>query len=156
MSKSKIYIPKSFESAIEFTPQKKQGKRKDVSSNIYYSMLVSNAWHNLTGKQKELYLFCKLQFFGQSINSKELKTDIEKNNKDDNTDISNRFVMNKSLWCKTYGLYTDSTQRYFYQDIKALIDNGFITELQRGKSNRSKNIYEFSNKWVELGKWEYK
>lgn len=153
--KKQDYVPKRFESAIEFTPKRKQGKHKDCSSNIYFSMLMSNAWHSLTGKQKELYLYCKLQLFGQSTNDKELKTEKEFD-EDTNIDISNRFVMNKSLWCKTYGLYTESTHRYFYSDMQALIDKGFIDLIANGKSNQSKNIYAFSNRWIDLGKWNNK
>lgn len=154
MSKKKEeYKPRRFESAIEFTPKKKQGKQKDVSSNIYFSMLMSNAWHSLTGKQKELYLYCKLQYFGQSPTAKELKLPYEE---DTNVDISYRFTMNKSLWCKTYGLYTESTHRYFYSDMQALVDKGFIDIISKGKSNLSKNIYAFSNRWIDSGKWEKK
>lgn len=155
MSKKKgEYQPYKFESELSFTPKKKQGKRKDVSSNIYYSMLVSNAWRKLTPKQKELYLFCKLQYFGQSLNAKTLRTEKEKD--EDNVDISKRFVMNKELWLKEYGIYSESGQRHFYTDMQALIDNGFIMVIANGKNARKKNIYEFSDKWVNSGKWEYR
>lgn len=153
--KKSEYIPRRFESCLDFVP-KLNGKPEDKSSNIHYSMLMSNAWHNLTGKQKELYLYCKLQLFGQSIKSKEkLKTEKEIDEKA-NVDISIRFTFNMGLWCELYGLYTEKTQRYFYKDMDALIANGFIKLISSGKTTRTKNIYEFSDKWIELGKYEKK
>lgn len=152
-NKKSDYIPRSFESNKKWAPLYK-GKPEDKSSNIHYSMLMSNAWHNLTGKQKELYLYCKLQLFGQSIQSKEnLKTEKEIDEKA-KVDISIRFVFNMGLWCDLYGLYTEKTQRYFYSDMDALIENGFIKLIVSGKTTRTKNIYEFSDKWTELGKYE--
>ena len=149
----KVYIPKAFESEREFLPtNKKGGTVKDVSANIYISMLQSQAWHNLTSKQKELYLYCKAQYYGESNSKNEHLTAKEKEC-GENIDISKRFTMNKSKWCEIYGLYTDSTQRYFYADMKALIKNGFVRTIEKGQNSRTKNIYEFSDKWREQGKW---
>ena len=149
----KVYIQKTFESEREFLPTKKSGgKVKDVSANIYISMLQSQAWHNLTYKQKELYLYCKAQYYGESKSKNEHLTAKEKEC-EENIDISKRFTMNKSKWCEIYGLYTESTQRHFYTDMKALIQNGFVKALEKGKRSRTKNIYEFSDKWREQGKW---
>lgn len=149
----KVYIPKTFESERGFLPPKKSGgKVKDVSANIYISMLQSQAWHNLTYKQKELYLYCKAQYYGESKSKNEHLTAKEKEC-EENIDISKRFTMNKSKWCEIYGLYTESTQRHFYTDMKALIQNGFVKALEKGQSSRTKNIYEFSDKWREQGKW---
>lgn len=55
MSRSKKqseYIPVAFESENSVAPKTKKGQRKDKSANIYYSMLMSNAWRKLTGNQK--------------------------------------------------------------------------------------------------------
>lgn len=146
------YIPKVFESESSFLEPKKDGsKAKDVSANIYISMLQSRAWHNLTGKQKELYLYCKAQYFGEKKTKKQHTTTLEEIN-GEKPDLSKRFTMNRSKWCECYGLYTENTQKYFYKDIKALQDNGFIKTLESGKTTRTKNIYEFSDKWRELGK----
>lgn len=149
----KSYIPKVFESERSFLPNKKNGgKVKDVSANIYISMLQSQAWHNLTSKQKELYLYCKAQYYGEIKNKDEHLTAKEKES-EENIDISKRFTMNKSKWCEIYGLYTDSTQRYFYSDMKALVENGFVRVVEKGQNSRTKNIYELSDKWREKGVW---
>jgi hypothetical protein len=149
--RKETYIPKTFESERSFlTPKKDGSKATDVSANIYISMLQSMAWHKLTGKQKELYLYCKAQYYGEKKSKKEHLTEDE-NNCGENIDISKRFTMNKSKWCEIYGIYSSNGQRHFYADMKALIENGFIKVIQNGKSNRTKNIYEYSDKWRELG-----
>lgn len=153
MSRSKKqteYIPIAFESENSVAPKCKNGKRKDRSANIYYSMLMSNAWRKLTGNQKELYLFCKLQQFGESVNYEEHATDLEKEN-GEKQNLSDRFTMNKHKWCEMYQLYSEQNQNRFYKDMNALIENGFIELLQSGRTNKTKNIYKFSSKWKELG-----
>lgn len=55
MARKKKYVPKAFES----------GKAGDVSANIYASMMQSKAWNNLTNNAKVLYLYMKLQYYGQ-------------------------------------------------------------------------------------------
>lgn len=153
--RKETYIPKTFESERSFlTPKKDGSKATDVSANIYISMLQSMAWHNLTGKQKELYLYCKAQYYGEKKSKSEHLTEYEKLEKENNIDISKRFTMNKSKWLEIYHIYADSTQRYFYSDMKELIKNGFIRVLEKGDNTRSKNIYEFSDKWRDLGVYE--
>lgn len=154
MAKKHNYKPKSFESAPQFLPKKASGKHvTDTSANIYISMLQSNAWHNLTYKQKELYLYCKAQQFGEAKRKSEHLTEYEKESGLD-ADISKRFTMNKSKWCDIYGLYNENTGRNFYRDMEALIINGLIKVVERGKITRTKNIYEYSEDWKAMGEWK--
>lgn len=147
------YKPFSFESDRSILPRKKDGSlAKDNSANIYNSMLLSKAWHNLSAKQKELYLCCKAQYYGEQKKKSELMTEDEIEN-GVNADLSKRFTMNKSKWCEIYGLYTENTQRYFYSDMKALVQNGFIIVVENGRYMRTKNIYEFSEAWRGSGVW---
>lgn len=145
------YIPKSFESCVNFLPKRKNGNNAtDVSANIYISMLMSKALHNLTGKQKELYLYCKAQYYGEKKNNEEHLTYFEKE-ENLQPNIEKRFTMNKTKWDDIYGLYTKNGKRHFYSDMKALEENGFIIILENGKQTRTKNIYEFSNNWTKFG-----
>jgi hypothetical protein len=154
--KLEVYKPKSFESEVSFLPKtKKKICAKDVSSNIYLSMLMSQAWHDLSLKQKELYLYCKAQYFGEQKKESEHKTNNEIQ-QEINANLSIRFTMNKSKWCEIYHLYSDSGQRHFYKDMKSLVDNGFIKVVESGKTSRTKNIYEFSDKWREKGAYKHK
>jgi K+-transporting ATPase c subunit len=95
--KRETYEPRAFESERTFLPKKKNGSTiKDTSANIYTSMLLSTAWHNLSSKQKELYLYCKAQYYGEKKSKKEHLTEDE-NNCGENIDISKRFTMNKTV-----------------------------------------------------------
>ena len=149
-----IYEPKTFESDKRLLPKNRNGTHiQDTSANIYTSMLLSAAWHKLSSKQKELYLYCKAQYFGESKSAEEHKTNNEIQN-GTNANLQIRFTMNKSKWCEIYHIYTENTKRYFYSDMQALIDNGFVNRVERGKNTFTKNIYEFSDKWREQGRYE--
>lgn len=124
MARKKKYVPKSFES----------NKVGDVSANIFASMLQSRAWSNLSNNARVLYLYMKLQYYGQkNIPNKEQEY----------------FYFNKAMFTKTYPLYTNTNQ--FYKDRQLLLDNGFI-EIDGGstKWTREKMIYKFSSKWREV------
>lgn len=143
---------RSFESAPSFLPNRADGQiTTDTSANIYQSMLLSPAWHNLTGKQKELYYVCKAQYYGEKKTAEEHRTAKEKI---DGVfpSVEARFTMNQSKWRDFYGLYTTATQRYFYKDMQALIDNGFIKELESGKTSGTKSIYEYSEEWAHVAR----
>lgn len=123
MARKKKYVPKAFES----------GKAGDVSANIYASMMQSKAWSNLTNNARVLYLYMKLQYYGQkTIPDREQEC----------------FYFNKRMFTKVYQLYKNVNQ--FYKDKKLLIDNGFIETAENGKTTRTKSIYRFSSKWREI------
>ena len=123
MSKLKRYIPDTCESGIGY---------KDTSANIFESMMLSNAWLDLTSNQKVLYLCCKSQKYSQhSINDEDTKS----------------FYFNRHLWLNKYKLYSASNQRYFYKDMGELILHGFIKCGKCGAVAKEKNIYQLSDKW---------
>ena len=123
MARKKKYVPKAFESS----------KAGDVSANIYASMMQSKAWSNLTNNARVLYMFMKLQYYGQkTIPDREQEC----------------FYFNKAMFMKTYQLYTNTNQ--FYKDRKLLIENGFIETVENGKTTRTKSIYRLSSKWREI------
>ena len=117
------YTPKSFESSKGIG---------DVSANIYASMLHSKRWQQLTIGQQVLYLYMKTQYYGAKSIDKQLPE---------------AFYFNKAMWDKTYKLYKNPN--YFYDDRNALIENGFIEFVERGKTTRTKNIYILSDKWQD-------
>ena len=93
MARKKKYVPKAFES----------GKAGDVSANIYASMIQSRAWSNLTNNARVLYVYMKLQYYGQkTIPDREQEC----------------FYFNKAMFIKTYQLYKNVNQ--FYKDKKLL------------------------------------
>jgi len=120
-NRKKKYTPKSFESS------KGSG---DVSANIYASMLHSRKWQQLTARQKMLYLYMKMQYYGAKAIDEQ---------------PAGAFYFNRAMWEQTYRIYKNPN--YFYEDRNALIENGFIEFVERGKRTRTKNIYIFSDKW---------
>lgn len=121
MGRRKKFTPEPFENA---------GNSK-LSAAIYASMLQSPAWSRLSKSAMVLYMYCKLQYYGQSAKP------VEGN--------SLSFVFNRAMYVKTYGLYTNGAQ--FSRDMKQLEEQGFIKVLERGKCTRTKNIYQFSSEW---------
>ena len=130
MARKKQYQKKPFESTCE---------KSDTSSNIYESMLTSQAWSELTAQQKVLYLHCKAQYYAEKRKPK--LTD------DQHEDNSQLFTMNREKACHHYGLYKDNNRFGLYRDLSKLCEKGFIICVWNGKSNKSKSIYSFSDEW---------
>lgn len=131
MKKRKQYIKKSFEST---------GVSNDTSANIYESMLLSNAWLDMSKNQQLLYVYCKSQYYS------------EKKMYDDN---ANSFTMNRHKWQEKYKLYKKGNEMSFYNDMEELIKHGFIKCLKCGALARQKNIYCFSDKWRIWGRYDF-
>lgn len=120
------YIRKSYET-------KKPGEPTgEPFAAIYSSMIGSEAWEALTNNAKVLYIYMKLQLFG---------------NKKDHLP-EGQFYFNRATYSKTYNLYKNQTQ--FYVDKDLLIKYGFIDEIENGKTTRTKNIYQFSDRWQNI------
>lgn len=121
------YQKKTFESS---------GAASDTSANIYMSMLLSNAWRDLTANQQRLYLYCKSQYYGE---------------KGKPNDDPLCFTMNQSKWSGLFGLYEKSNAKGFYRDMSALIEHGFVACQESGAITRTKSIYRFSDGWQRWG-----
>lgn len=119
----------------KYEPKRYESKRQqgDISANIYASMVQSPAWQKLTNNAKNLYLYMKLQLYGQKPIADQEKE---------------CFYFNKSMWKDTYKLYTNQNQ--FYKDRNLLVENGFIEIVEQGQNTRTKHIYKLSDKWQEI------
>lgn len=98
------------------------------------SMLKSPAWMSLKPRAKVLYLYMKAQYYG-----------VKEKNKPEQNPLY--FVFNQAMWKTTYKLYTNN--KSFYEDRDQLIEKGFIEIIETGKLTRTKNIYKFSDKWID-------
>ena len=136
------YLKKPFES---------DGRSSDVSANIYFSMLTSPAWLDLTSNQKNLYLICKMQLYA------------EKHKPDGDRSL---FTLNQAKWAFTvdkntgertgvYQLYNKSNAASFYADMQSLIRHGFVRVKEHGGNGHFKTIYQFSDKWQRYGKPDF-
>lgn len=121
ISKKKKYVPRDFE---------KDGK-SNLSATLYASMLQSKAFKDLSPSAKVLYIYMKLQLFGQPA-------------VDDDETI---FYFNRALYMSVYKLYTKYEQ--FKRDRDLLMQHGLIEEVENGKVTRTKNKYRFSDKWKQ-------
>lgn len=137
----KKYVPASFESLNGGGPFKDLTghDRKDVSANIFMSMLQSRAYRELTDRQRCLYVACKSQYFGSRKPSRDYP-DVPDLQGDD------LFYLNWSL-VQRFGLYRPSMSKNFYVDMEALIQAGFIDRVASGRPTRSKTIYRYSSRW---------
>lgn len=128
--KQRKYLPKPFES---------NGKGGAYAA-LYLNMMNSPAWRTLTASQKVLYVACKAQYYGDRENP-----DGDERN----------FTMNRSKWLQ-YELYKPSNAEGFYRDMEQLILHGFVRCIHQGKANRTKNVYQLSEKWQKYGKPDFK
>lgn len=132
-------------------PFESTGGKSDIFAGIYMSMVLSKAWYDLTANQQRLYVYCKLQFYGQK--QKPLNDDL-------------CFTMNQSKWsytidkdtgqkCGLYRLYSRSNARSFYADMQALVTHGFIKCVQHGGNGSFKSVFRFSDEWQRYGTPEF-
>ena len=116
------YVRKPFETRIPGKPSETHEKY----CGLCITMLMSDAWANLSGTAQNLYIFMRLQYDGSSL----------------------EFSFNRALWLKTYKLFTSPNAFYKYRD--ELITQGFIKVLESGKNTRTKAIYQFSDEWQKV------
>lgn len=137
-SKKPKYVPKPFESAGYYLPDKATRPRADTSANIYESMMISEAWADLNNRQRVLYLIAKQQYYGVRKPGKDYP-DIEAMQGDD------KFYLNMAL-VNRFSAYINGYKE-LYQDIRALESHGFIKTVYNGKAQKKKSVYQFSDGW---------
>ena len=117
----------------------------DVSANIYYSMMMSEAWKDLKPRAKEVYLAMKMQRYSQKRKpfSIEKDGDLFHYQEDD-------FYFNRCKWEDEFGLCSKNPNS-FKQDVDSLIAHGFIEIVRNGKNARVRSVYRYSDKWKN---WE--
>ena len=114
------YIRKSFETRL---PGAADSTGEKIVA-LCLTQLMSDAWANLTGNQRNLYIFMRLRYDGENEHG---------------------FYFNKALYMKQYRLYTNGTQ--FQRDLAGLVENGFVDIVERGWTTRTRNVYAFSDRW---------
>ena len=139
MGRKKKYDAKAFESNGQYRGRN-GGARKDTSASIFESMYRSEAYRDLTARQRDLYVCCKLQYYGKRKPGRDFQ-DLEEFQGDD------LFYLNWASVSADYGLYPAGSERNFYKDMNALIEHGLIDLRSSGKKRRQKNIYQYSVRW---------
>lgn len=133
MKRKKINSPEPYESA---------GVPHDSHAKIYESMVLSEAYQDLTKNQQHLYTIMKLQRYG-----KRKPGSYAENEGISELQGEDKFFFNRALAVKKYKLYGDKNRTQFYKDIHALIEHGLIEVVSEGKPNHKKSIYKYSSKW---------
>ena len=115
--------------------------KNEPHADIFLSMVLSDAWANLTGNAVKLYHLMKMQAY-----SKNKEKNIPKNKrmlgKAD-------FYFNKALIMHAYpNMYSSMSQ--FYRDRDCLIENGFIDRIYHSNSPTEKDIFRLSDRWQNV------
>ena len=126
MTRREQLIKKTNEHSIyaNYKDDKEYYKRKKIKpsfSAITHSMLMSDAYFQLTDRAKILYLYMI-----------------------DYANGKKRYTFPKSIYSK---IMTNET---FKKKKLELINLGFIEEIQNGKNTRTKNVYEFIDTWKTI------
>lgn len=129
----------------------KSGKEQtDTTTMLTYSMMISDAFKDLTARQRMLYVYAKSQFYGARSRPHTVHKDI----KDFEEYNGQRyFYLNHKLMSDVFNLYPKSNHRDLYKDIATLVDHGFIEWYTEPKSvsqsNHMRAIYRYSEAWKE-------
>lgn len=138
MARKFRFKAKSFESMGTFKDSNGT-ERKDSSANIYESMLLSDAYRSMKPRQQQLYVLCKAQYFGKKKPRQDFP-DLEQVKSDE------CFYLNYGN-IKQYGLYTENMKKEFYDDMKILVEHGFIEVVIKGGRGKQKSVYKYSDRW---------
>ena len=143
MAKKRAYQKKSFEST---------GVSSDTSANIYMSMLLSDAWLDLTPRQQILYVYAKSRMYGQKTADKKALFQQYDDMKEP-AYIDPFFSLSIYEVTKVLKLYSETNLARFYKDMEQLILHGFIKCVACRSSVRSKKrtIFTYSDKWQIWG-----
>ena len=140
MAKRKRFKARTFESMGQVFIDPDGRQRRETSANLYESMILSDAWHDLTSKQQVLYMIAKAQYYGKRKPRQDYTEDTFVQGDD-------CFYLPWRAVNKQYRMYKDTCRSNFVRDMQALVQHGFIVVVMCGKSHRTKNIYKYSDGW---------
>lgn len=115
------------------------GGKTDVFARLYASMLYSPAYMALNNRQRMLYVYAKLQFYGHRKPGADFP-------EIPNLQGVEYFYFPISEGVKS-GLYTKNMGKELGNDLKELGAKGFIDIVVTGNRGK-KSIYRFSNRWI--------
>lgn len=129
--------------------------RYDNTTNLTQGMLESEAFKDLTPRQRMLYIYAKSQFFNATNRPADDFPEVEKFQAHKGQMY---FYLNHALLSDVFGLYPKSNTRDLYKDAAALEAHGFIKcvtpKRPSGKRNHAIEngkysclIYTYSDAW---------
>ena len=125
-------------------------EKTDTTVNLCMSMITSEAYLDLTARQRELYLIAKSQFFGAVSRPARDFPEIEQYQ-----EYSGRiyFYLNHALVSDIFKLYPKSDHKAFYRDVSVLEEHGFIERVtnkghrQVTDTNKQRTVFKYSDAW---------
>ena len=118
-------------------PYQRRPGSKSGFVQLFYDLLGSEAFHDLTPKQKLLYVYCARESHGRAMA--------------DHGGDERLFYMNRALRVECHGLYAEGDKRGFERDMQALIEHGFVDCVQSNYKSRERNLYRLSARWNAWG-----
>ena len=114
-------------------------KRRDSFCRVFDSLLLSDAFKDLSPRQKVLLISMTSQRFGHRKPERVYP---------DNPSVHGEaFFFFSWRDAQLYGLYPASCSSAFYKDMNVLIEHGFIKKTVSGKATHTRNILEFIPDW---------
>lgn len=121
------------------------GKEPDTFTRIYESVLISEAFQDLSPQVQMLYICMRAQYYGKRKPNREYD---ESFILWDQIKTDDCFFFSRHMASKYMKKYEKNSSR-LYRDIKVLEEHGFIETVFSGKSSKSKSVYKYSDKWKE-------
>ena len=140
--KAKPYL--SFESPTDYIVDNKHHFNYNGSSRINsqctltMELMSSPAYLDLTPRQKVLYSYAKLQYYGAVDKVCSRYPEFQ------NAHAKEYFYLNSNLLRNVYHLYNSNTT--MYKDLDELVKHGFIVKVQT--ENHQRTIYRYSAEWI--------
>ena len=128
--------PKNRKQARE--PYQRRANSSSRFVRLFHDMLDSVAFHELTAKQKELYVYCLREAHGKAT-------------ADDPNHDETLFYMNRAQAVDVHGLYSKKDFRGLRRDMAALVSHGFVDVVRNGYATREKTLYRLSGRWNNWG-----
>lgn len=119
---------------------------------LYHDMLDSPAFHDLSGSQAKLFLYCRREAFGRA------QSDYESGNIEGlsfSGESSRLFYLNEALVKKQHKLYNANDKRGFRRDMEALVSHGFVDVVLNRAVSHKPNVYALSTRWTKWGTEEF-
>lgn len=142
----------SRKSKQDYSPQKFETKLGTANCNlnarIYCSMMESNAWMKLNNNARLLYLYMKMQYYGQKTISGYESNLVKASRGYTSVRPSEYFYFNEHLWKHKYKLFSNNSSFYKARDM--LVEYGFIEIVVNGRFTQTRSVYKLSDKWQEI------
>jgi len=122
-----------------------KNNERDSFGMIYDSMLRSNAYKNLTLREKHFYTICRV--YARTEKANQIKYNFQKECRKFNPKITFEDIdfCFPETQLKRYGIDKSNASKMF----DSLEKNGFIVRKMKNKDRQKMNVYSFSNNWKQ-------